>query len=84
VLPLDDGDLLEAARPITPDGKVKLDPARVAARHDGQVKAALARGPFALVILGGAHDLTDSVRRQSGGRCEYLRLTTKGLRNQLE
>jgi hypothetical protein len=30
---------------------------------------------FALVILGGAHDLTESVRRH-GGSCEYLRVTT--------
>jgi hypothetical protein len=27
------------------------------ARHDGQVKAALKDGAFALVILSGAHDL---------------------------
>src|SRR5262245_22551641 len=35
-------------------------------------------------LLGGPHDLTDSVRRLPGGRCDYLLGTTKGPRNQLE
>jgi hypothetical protein len=39
------------------------------------VRAALARSPFALVILGGGHDLTDSVRRVVGAECEYVRVT---------
>lgn len=33
VLPLDDADLLERAKPVTPVGKVRLDPARLKARH---------------------------------------------------
>jgi hypothetical protein len=48
----------------------------LSARHDGQVQAALKGGTFALVILGGAHDLTDSLREAYGGNCEYLRITT--------
>jgi hypothetical protein len=27
------------------------------------------------VILGGGHDLTDSVRRVAGADCEYVRVT---------
>jgi hypothetical protein len=51
----------------------------LSARHDAQVRAALKDGAFALVILGGAHDLTESVRRH-GGPCEYLRMTTERYR----
>jgi hypothetical protein len=40
-----------------------LDAAKLSARPDGQVRASLKDGPFALVIIGGAHDLTDNVRR---------------------
>jgi hypothetical protein len=76
VFPLDDAEILEQAKPITPVGKVKLDPAKLAARRDAIVKAATAKEPFALIVLGGSHDLTDSVRRVGGGRCEYIRVTT--------
>jgi hypothetical protein len=79
VLPLDDAKLLEDAKPIGPDGRYRLDPAKLSARHDGQVQTALKGGPFALVILGGAHDLSESVRRH-GGSCEYLRVTTERYR----
>jgi hypothetical protein len=76
VFPLDDADLLERAKPITPSG-VKLDRERVAAREDAQVKAVMAKGGFGLIVLGGSHDLSDSVRRLGQGRCEYIRVTTK-------
>jgi hypothetical protein len=74
-LPLDDDELLDAAKPVSPDGKVRLDPAKGEARHDGQVKAALASGPCSLLIRGGAHDLSASVGR-FGGTTEYLRVST--------
>jgi hypothetical protein len=37
VLPLDDAELLDAARPVTPQGEVRADPVRVKARQDAQV-----------------------------------------------
>jgi len=77
VLPLDDGDLLEKSKPITPGGKVRLDPEKLKARHDAQVKAVIDKGDFGLIVLGGAHDLSDSVRRLGQGRCEYIRVTTR-------
>jgi hypothetical protein len=77
VLPLDDADLLEGAKPARPDGAVTIDPARVEARHDGQVKRALASGPGSVFLLGGAHDLSASVRRLGGGTTEYVRVTTR-------
>lgn len=76
VLPLDDAEALEHAKPITPDGKVQMDPAKLAARHDAQVRAVLDRGPFGLIVLGGAHDLSDSVRRLGGGHCESIMVAT--------
>jgi len=83
VLPLEDADALEKAKPISPSGGVKLDPVKVEARHDAQVKAALREGPVAVIVLGGAHDLTASVGRL-GGRCEYLRVTTRRFREMAE
>lgn len=77
VLPLDDADLLEGAKPIRPDGTVRFDADRVEARHDGQVRRALAAGPVAVLVLGGAHDLSASVRRLGDGTTEYIRLTPK-------
>ena len=39
------------------------------------MKAVLDKGPFGLVILGGSHDLSESVRQHVG--CEYIQVTTK-------
>jgi hypothetical protein len=58
-------------------GGLLLDPAKIEARHDAQVRNALKSGPVAVVILGGAHDLTSSASRFTGGRCEYIRVTTR-------
>ena len=55
---------------------MKLDPERLTARHDAQVKAVLDKGGFGLIVLGGAHDLSDNVRRLGQERCEYIRVTT--------
>jgi hypothetical protein len=57
--------LLKQAKPITPAG--------LQARNDAQVRAVLDKGPLALIVLGGAHDLSDSVRWLGGGHCEYLK-----------
>ncbi len=78
VLPLEDADALEKAKPVTPSG-VKLDTEKIEARHDAQVKLVVKEGPVAVIILGGAHDLSASIRR-AGGNCEYLRVTTKRFR----
>jgi hypothetical protein len=77
ILPLEDAEKLEQAKPITPNGEVKIDPAKVEARHDAQVGMAFKHGPVAVVILGGAHDLKNSA---SSGGCEYIRVTTRRFR----
>jgi hypothetical protein len=53
VLPPDDAALLDAARPVLPNGKVWADAAKVLEREDAQVRAALASGPCAVIVLGG-------------------------------
>lgn len=76
VLPIEDAEKLEEAKPVTPSGEIKLDPAKVDARRDAQVRNALKHGPFALVVLGGAHDVSANARRLTDGRCECIRVTT--------
>lgn len=56
---------------------MKLDPEKLSARRDAQVKAVLDEGAFRLIVLGGFHDLSASVRRLGLGKCEYLRITTR-------
>jgi hypothetical protein len=77
VLPLDDAALLEAARPVADGGKAEVGGPEQRAREDAVVREALARGPFVLVVLGGGHDLTESVRRVAGADCEDLRVAVK-------
>jgi hypothetical protein len=45
VWPLDDEQLLDKANPVLPDGRIKLEAAKVQARHDAQVAAARKAGP---------------------------------------
>ncbi len=70
-MPDDDATLVQA-KPITADGQApSIEPAKLAARHDAQVKAVVKRGS-GLVILRGPHDLSDSVRRPGMGQdCTY-------------
>ena len=74
VLPLEDSLLHDEADPIT-GSKIHFDRDKVRAREDAHVKAVLDKGPFGLVILGGSHDLGESVRQHVG--CEYIQVTTK-------
>jgi hypothetical protein len=76
VLPLDDESALRQSKPLTPDGRIKHDPEKLRAREDAMVKLALDNAPFSLLILGGDHDLSESVRRASKS-AEYIRATTK-------
>jgi hypothetical protein len=38
------------------------------------VRAATSKRPLGLIVLGGWHDLSESVRRVGGGRCDYVRV----------
>jgi hypothetical protein len=78
VLPAE-GDEYEAANPVK-DGKVVLDRKQIEDREDALVRRLLKPGTHVL-ILGGAHDLSDNIKRLSG-RCEYTpqRVTAAGQR----
>jgi hypothetical protein len=53
-------------RPHTADvGTVRFDQQAIEARQDAQVGLLLKGEPFSLIILGGAHDLSDNVERLS-------------------
>jgi hypothetical protein len=67
VLPFDGQETPEEAKPLMWDGRVNVNAAKLEARHDAQVKAALASGPCAFIILGGKPDLSESVRRSQVG-----------------
>lgn len=79
VLPLEGDGALEKAKPITPDGSVRIEENKLEARHDAQLRELKKAGAVRVVVLGGAHDLTGSIRRVGNG-WEYLRVTTKGFR----
>jgi hypothetical protein len=53
---------------VSPDGKVKIDPTKLTARRDIQVKPILDKSAFGLIVLGGSNDLSDSVRRAAAGQ----------------
>jgi hypothetical protein len=80
VLPLDDETALDASRPVTPAGRVKLDKEKVRAREETQVRLLLAGDPVAVIVLGGDHDLSQPLRSLTEGRAEYLRVTTSMFR----
>ena len=77
ILPLEDVAAYKAANPVAKDGAVALDQNRIEARQDAQAKRLLGAGKIALIILGGAHDLSDNLDRLSGGKAEYIRVATK-------
>jgi hypothetical protein len=77
MLPLDDAELLDAARPVTREGKVRLEPVKVRAREGYMVRSALPVRPVAVIVLGGEHDLSESVGRLAPGS-EYIRVKVEG------
>jgi hypothetical protein len=54
---------------------VRIGRAKTEARHDSQVRLAVASGPCSVLVLGGSHDLSASVRKLGGG-VEYIRVAT--------
>jgi hypothetical protein len=52
------------------DGKVRIDAEALKARHAAQIKRLAGYGPFSLIVLGAAHDLTRELDEQT----EYVRV----------
>jgi hypothetical protein len=71
---------VDEAAPPAADGRLTIKLKAIEARQDAQVRTLLKAGKFALVILGGAHDLRDSIARLSDGECEYVVVTTEAYR----
>lgn len=72
-LPADDEKAHAAAQPIGPDGQVKLDEKLIEARESAMVKIVVADAPVSVLILGGAHDLSNNVPDD----CQYIRVSTR-------
>jgi hypothetical protein len=75
VLALDEDGALEGAAQRMASRKLRLSPAAMRAREDAMVKR-LAGHALAVIVLGGAHDLSDSVRRLAA-QAEYVRVTLR-------
>jgi hypothetical protein len=78
VLPIENDAPFEAANPVGKDGSVTLDAKKNERREDAQVRNLLKGGPLVVVVLGGAHDLTDNIIRLADEKCRYVSVTTHG------
>ena len=71
--------LLEAASPFDADGNFReLSVDAQEAREDFIVRRLLESEGTAVVVLGGAHDLTSNIRTFAGQPCEYVRIRSPG------
>lgn len=77
VLPAEEAGVFEQANPVSDDGKVVFDEKRNVAREDAVVRTLLKAGPLSVIVMGGAHDLTDNAERLSHGTCEVIVVTMK-------
>jgi hypothetical protein len=75
ILPADDAAMLEKSNPVTSAGVV-LDRAAIETRENAMVKLMLDGRKTAVIVLGGAHDLSDNVPVD----CEYIHVTTNQYR----
>ncbi len=81
VRPLDDFAAWQAADPLKPNGSVRLSNRLIEAREDAQLKQLLAGGGFALIVLGGGHDLSDNIARLAETTCQYITVETRRARS---
>jgi hypothetical protein len=68
-------------RPAAPflSPSIRPDPAKLEARHEAQVRAALASGPVAVIVLGASHDLSAAVAKLGSGSVEHVQVTTSAV-----
>jgi hypothetical protein len=79
VAALDEEEALEEASPHWKGGRLRLDPGAIKAREEAMAKRLAAAGPLAVVLLGGAHDLTEATREHAP-RVRYVRVTSRAYR----
>jgi hypothetical protein len=80
VVPAEDLDTLACARKLVAGEPVVRKKANDA-REDAMVRNILSRGRFGFIILGAAHDLTESIKRLAPD-CEYIRVVAKGVKEE--
>lgn len=78
VLPIESETPFEGANPVSEDGTVTLDLKKNEQREDAQVRNLLKGEPLVVVVLGGAHDLSDNIIRLADESCRYVSVTTHG------
>lgn len=67
--------------PLKPDGSLRRVPDEaIEKREDYIVRQMLKTGKSAVVVLGGAHDLTNNVKRLGGGQVGLIVVTTQAYR----
>ncbi len=75
---LDTDESLKLTRPLDEDGRVrKVTEIAREKREDHMIRTVLKAKGVALVVLGGAHDLTDNVRELATGKTTLIVVTTK-------
>jgi len=74
VSPLDEAGLLHAADPVQ-GGRIAFDATADEAREDAMARRLMGAGPVAVVVLGGAHDLSDNLRQCARSHA-YTKLQT--------
>jgi hypothetical protein len=80
VSPLDDEQLLQGSKPaVQRDGTARRRRRKEHERDDNIVATALAGRRVTVLILGGGHDLSRSIRKLGGGTAEYVRVTTEAV-----
>lgn len=79
VLPIDDATLLDEATP-TVDDEPQFIHEGGEAREDAILRALMKGGPLVVVVLGGAHDLTNNLMAAAATDVEYLTVTTRSYR----
>ncbi|KAA0134446.1 hypothetical protein V6x_51730 [Gimesia chilikensis] len=63
VLPLENAETFEAANPAGKDGKIRFDKEAEEKREDEMIKNLLKGQGIKVVVLGGGHDLSGSIKR---------------------
>ena len=72
---------LKLTNPLKADGRLLEVPSEsIEKREDHIVRQMLNTGQTAVVVLGGAHDLTDNVKRLSNGNTGLIVVTTRAFR----
>ncbi|WP_298865474.1 hypothetical protein [uncultured Gimesia sp.] len=73
LLPAEDSKAFQAANPFLPDGKIVFNKKADKAREDAIVRNLLKGNGVVVIILGGAHDLSDNLERLAKG-VKYTRV----------